>query len=63
MVYFHLSKSKCDLFGKGMDIILGGMDWNLCLVASVMIYIVTRGGCQRTFFPGHGVDNHKIIVH
>ena len=50
MVRIHLRRSKCDQFGKGVDIVLGRTGHSLCSVTAIMRYISVRGSGQGIFF-------------
>ena len=50
MVRIHLRRSKCDQFGKGVDIVLGRTGHSLCPVTAVIQYICVRGSGQGLFF-------------
>ena len=42
MVRVHLKQSKCNQVGKGVDVILGRTNCQLCPVAAVLYYIAVR---------------------
>ena len=46
----HLKKSKCDQFGKGVDVYLGRTDLDLCPVTALLAYIETRGSGPGPLF-------------
>ena len=46
----HLSFSKCDQFGKGVDIYIGSTDNPLCPVTAVMAFMMVRGTTPGRFF-------------
>ena len=50
MVRIHLKQSKTDLFGRGADIVLGRTGGDLCPVAAVLTYAVSRGCQPAPFF-------------
>ena len=50
MVRIHLRCSKCDQFGKGVDIVLGRTGHSLCPVTAIIQYISVRGSGQGLFF-------------
>ena len=50
MVRVHLKKSKCDQFGKGLDIILGRTGSLLCPVAVLMGFMAVWGDGPGPFF-------------
>ena len=58
MVKVHLKKSKCDQFGKGVDIYLGRTDTVLCPVKALLTYIEWRGSHPGPFF----LDSSKACV-
>ena len=58
MVKVHLKKSKCDQFGKGVDIYLGRTDTVLCPVKALLTYIEWRGSQPGPFF----LDSSKAGV-
>ena len=49
-VKVHLRQSKCDQFGRGVDIVVGRTDTACCPVAAVVNYISLRQGCPGPFF-------------
>ena len=49
-VKIHLKKSKCDQFGKGLDVYLGQTDLDLCPVTALLAYIETRGSGPGPLF-------------
>ena len=46
----HLKRSKCDQFGRGLDIYVGKTNSSLCPVTAVVDYIRLRGDYQGPFF-------------
>ena len=54
VVKIHLKKSKCDQFGVGSDIFLGGTNQVLCPVTVVLEYIKKRGSSPGPFFVNAG---------
>ena len=50
MVRIHLKRSKCDQFGRGVDVIVGKTDSLICPVAAMMAYITRRQGDPGPFF-------------
>ena len=58
MVKIHLKKSKCDQFGKGVDIYMGRTDTALCPVSTLVTYIKVRGSQPGPFF----LDSSKAGV-
>ena len=50
MVRIHLKRSKCDQFGKGVDIIIGRTDTLICPVAALVAYIALRQDQPGPFF-------------
>ena len=39
VVKVHLKRSKCDQFGRGVDVVVGRTDTRICPVAAVVSYI------------------------
>ena len=50
MVRIHLHRSKCDQFGRGVDIFLGRTDTMLCPVTAIVEYIRIRRDPPGAFF-------------
>ena len=50
MVKLHLKQSKTDQFGRGVDIIVGRTDRELCPVGAILAYVAARGDRQGPFF-------------
>ena len=50
MVKVHLKRSKCDQFGKGVDVIVGRTDSPVCPVAAVVAFIASREDRPGPFF-------------
>jgi hypothetical protein len=50
MVKIHLKQSKTDQLGRGVDIVVGRTDSDLCPVAAILAYIAARGNRQGPFF-------------
>ena len=50
MVKLHLRCSKCDQFGKGVDIVVGHTDTPLCPVMAILDYIKLRQDHPGAFF-------------
>ena len=50
MVKVHLKRSKCDQFGKGVDVIVGRTDSPVCPVAAVVAFIALRQDRPGPFF-------------
>ena len=50
MVKLHLRRSKCDKFGKGVDIVVGHTDTPLCPVMAILDYIKLRQDHPGAFF-------------
>ena len=50
MIRIHLRHSKCDQFGKGVDIVFGQMGHSLCPVTAIIWYISVHGSGQGLFF-------------
>ena len=46
----HLKRSKCDQFGRGVDVYVGRTGSCLCPVAAVLAYMVSRGPGPGPFF-------------
>ena len=53
MVRTHLSRSKCDQFGKGVDVYVGKVQGPRCPVIAVVAYMTSRGANQAPFFLDH----------
>ena len=58
MVKVHLKQSKCDQFGRGVDIYLGRTNTVLCPVTALLTYVEWRGSQQGPFF----IDSAKAYV-
>ena len=54
MVKVHLKCSKCDQFGKGVDVVIRRTDSPICPVVAVMSYI-----CHRQDHPGPFFNNDQ----
>ena len=54
----HLKISKCDQFGKGVDVFVGRVDNHLCLVGACQSYMAHRGPVGGPFF--HFEDGSPI---
>ena len=55
MVKVHLKRSKCDQFGRGVDVVVGRTDTRICPVAAVVSYIARRQDLSGPFFiNSHG---------
>ena len=52
MVRFRLKQSKTDQYGKGVDVVLGRTDTDLCPVAAVLGYFASRGDRPGPLFIG-----------
>ena len=50
MVRFHLKQSKTDQYGRGVDIVVGRTDHDLCPVGAVLAYVAARGDRRGPFF-------------
>jgi hypothetical protein len=50
MVKIHLKQSKTDQLGRGVDVVVGRTDSDLCPVAAILAYIAARGNRQGPFF-------------
>lgn len=50
MAKFHLKRSKCDQFGKGVDVVVGKTDSPICPVAALVAYISLRQDRPGPFF-------------
>ena len=46
----HLKRSKCDQFGKGVEIFVGRTNTSICPVVAVLAYIAARGASEGPFF-------------
>ena len=49
-VHVHLKRSKCDQFGKGVDIFLGCTYSEACPVLEILRYVGVRGPASGPFF-------------
>ena len=55
MVRVHLKRSKCDQFGRGVNVIVGHTGTRICPMAAVVAYIVLRQDRSGPFFiNSHG---------
>ena len=50
VIKVHLKVSKCDQFGKGVDVYVGRLQSKRCPVAAVAAYMVQRGDQPGPFF-------------
>ena len=50
MVRIHLKRSKCDQFGKGVDVFMGRTGKAICPVSEVLEYVTLRGPTPGPFF-------------
>ena len=50
MVCFHLKRSQCDQFGRGVDVFIGRSENELCPVTAILSYIARRGDPSGAFF-------------
>ena len=50
MVKIHLRQSKCDQFGKGVEVIIGRTDTSTCPIAALTTYIFHRQDIPGAFF-------------
>ena len=50
MLKIHLRRSKCDQFGKGMDVFVGRSGNELCPIDTIVVYSVVRGSVPGPFF-------------
>ena len=55
MVKVHLKRSKCDQFGRGVDVIVGQTDTPICPVAAVVT-------SRALLHHSAGVSSHKIMA-
>ena len=51
-------RSKCDQFGRGVDVIVGHTDTRICPVAAVVSYIALRQDQSGPFF----INSHGVAV-
>ena len=49
MVKIHLRQSKCDQFGKGVEVIIGRTDTSTCPIAALTTYIFHRQDIPGAF--------------
>ena len=57
-VKVHLKRSKCDQFGRGVDVIVGRTDTRICPVAAMVSYTALRQDQSRPFF----INSHGVAV-
>ena len=50
MIKIFLKVSKCDQFGKGVEIFIGRTNSTICPVAAILSYMVARGPSAGPFF-------------
>ena len=50
MVKIHLKQSKMDQCGRGVDVVVGRTDSDLCTVAAILAYITAHGNRQGLIF-------------
>ena len=50
MLRIHLSRSKCDQFGKGVDVFVGKSGNELCYIEAISAYTAKRGDAPGPFF-------------
>ena len=50
MLKIHLRRSKCDQFGKGVDVFVGRSGNELCPIDAIVVYSVVRGSALGPFF-------------
>ena len=50
MVQVHLTRSKCDQFGSGSDVVVGRTGSDVCPVRAVLDYVSVRGAGRGPFF-------------
>ena len=50
MVKIPLKQSKMDQCGRGVDIVIGRSDFDLCPVVAILAYIAAHGNCQGPLF-------------
>lgn len=50
MLHIHIKRSKCDQFGKGVDVIVGRTGLPLCPVSAVMEYLAIHQDTPGPFF-------------
>ena len=58
MVQIHLKKSKCDQFGKGVDVVMGKTSQVLCPVSALMDYMEARSARPGAFF----LDENGVLI-
>ena len=46
----HLKRSKCDQFGKGVNVFVGRTNTPICPVAAILAYIAIRDASEGPFF-------------
>lgn len=72
MLHIQLKQSKTYQLGAGADIILGCTNTDICAVAAVLGYVMTRGDYPGSFFTDASAkplvkssfirEVHKILV-
>lgn len=63
MVKIHLKRSKCDQFGKGIDVVVGKTDSLVCPVKAMMVFIAARRDSPGPFFIiGVEAASHQVVV-
>ena len=50
MLKIHLRWSKCDQFGRGVDVYVGRTSNELCPVATTLAYFAVQGGAKGPLF-------------
>ena len=50
MLKIHLRRSKCDQFGKGVDVFVGQSCNELCPIDTIVAYTAVRGNAPGPFF-------------
>lgn len=50
MLRIHLRRSKCDQFGRGVDVFVGRTANEICPVAATLAYFALRGGTEGPLF-------------
>ena len=58
MVQIHLKKSKCDQFGKGVDVVMGKTSQVLCPISALMDYMEARSARPGAFF----LDENGVVI-
>ena len=64
MLKIHLRRSKCDQFGKGVDVFVGQSGNELCPIDAIVAYSTVRGNAPGPFFcdkKGNALSKTRFI--